>query len=65
MNLLPYIAARMKEASSWAGLVGAVLAAAHVSANPDLVNAALAAIAALGSIVAILVPEGAAQPTAK
>lgn len=60
-STLAYLAARMKEASSWGGAAAFVLAALHLSANPDVVNAALSVIAATGSLIAILVPEGAAS----
>lgn len=57
MTLLPYLIARMKEASSYAGIVGLVLGALHLSASSDLVNAALGIVAAAGGLLAILIPE--------
>lgn len=58
MNTLAYLAARMREASSWGGAAAILLAVLHVGASPDLVNAALAMIAAIGGLVAVLAPEG-------
>jgi hypothetical protein len=57
MNLMQYLIARMREASSYAGLVGILLGALHIAARPDLVNAALGLIAALGGLLAVLIPE--------
>jgi hypothetical protein len=57
MNLLPYLVGRMREASSYAGLVGMLLGASHIAASPDLVNAALGLVAALGGLLAVLIPE--------
>jgi len=62
MNTVAYLGARMKEASSWGGTAAFILAALHLSASPDLVNAALGAVAATGGLIAILVPEGAGAP---
>ncbi len=61
MNTVAYLGARMKEASSWGGAAAFVLAALHLSASPDVVNAALSVVAAIGGLIAILVPEGAAS----
>ena len=58
MNTLAYLGTRMTEASSWAGVAAFILSALHLSASPDLVNAALGVVAALGSLIAVLVPEG-------
>lgn len=60
-NTLAYLGARMKEASSWGGAAAFILATLHLSANPDVVDAALSLIAATGSLIAVLVPEGAAS----
>jgi hypothetical protein len=57
-STLAYLGARMQEASTWGGAAAFILAALHVSASPGLVNAALGVIAALGSFMAILLPEG-------
>ena len=57
MNTLAYLAARLKEASSWGGAAAFLLGALHLSANPDLVNAALGVVAAFGGLIAVLVPE--------
>jgi hypothetical protein len=57
MDFLQYVIARMREASSYAGLVGALLGALHVSASPDVVDAALGVVAALGGLLAVLIPE--------
>jgi hypothetical protein len=61
MTFLRYLTARMREASSYAGLVGALLGALHIAASPDLVQAALGLVAALGGLLAVLIPE---QPVA-
>jgi hypothetical protein len=57
-NTLAYLGARMKEASSWGGAAAFILAALHLSASPDVVNAALSVVAATGGLIAVLVPEG-------
>jgi hypothetical protein len=64
MNLVQYLVARMREASSYAGLVGILLGALHIAASPDLVNAILGLVAALGGLLAVLIPEKAASPAA-
>jgi len=58
MNTVAYLGARLAEASSWAGVATVILGALHLSASPDLVNAALGVVAALGGLIAVLVPEG-------
>jgi hypothetical protein len=58
MDTLAYVGARLKEASSWGGSAAFILGAAHLSASPDLVNATLGVIAAIGGLIAVLVPEG-------
>jgi hypothetical protein len=58
MNKLAYLGERMKEASSWGGTAALLLGALHVAASPDLINAGLGVIAAVGGLIAILVPEG-------
>jgi hypothetical protein len=58
MNTLAYLAARMREASSWSGGAAILLGALHVGASPDLINAALGLIAAIGGLIAVLAPEG-------
>jgi hypothetical protein len=63
MNTLAYLAERMKEASSWSGAAVFVLGALHLSASPDLVNGALGVIAALGGLIAVVVPEGGSPQT--
>jgi len=60
MIVLQYLIARMREASSYAGLVGALLGVLHIAASPDLVQAALGAVAAVGGLLAVLIPEKAA-----
>lgn len=65
MNPTQYLIARLKEASSYAGIVGIVLGALHVSASPDLVNAALGVVAALGGFLALLIPEKTVLPAVK
>ncbi len=57
MKFVQYLVARMREASSYAGLVGALLGALHIAASPDLVQAALGLVAALGGLLAVLIPE--------
>jgi hypothetical protein len=66
MNTLAYLGARMREASSWGGGAAILLAVLHVSASPDLISAALGLVAAIGGLIAVLVPEGgsAAPPSA-
>ncbi len=64
MNTLAYLAARMKEASSWAGAVGIILGMAHVTASTDLINASLGVVAAAGGLIAVLVPEKSAMAAA-
>jgi hypothetical protein len=65
MNTLAYLAERMKEASSWGGGAAFILGALHLSASPDLVNGALGVIAAIGGLIAIVVPEASGtQPPA-
>jgi hypothetical protein len=58
MNTLAFLGTRMTEASSWAGAAAFILGTLHLSASPDLVNAALAVVAAMGGLIAVLVPEG-------
>jgi hypothetical protein len=57
MTFLDYLIARLREASSYAGLVGMLLGGLHIAASPDLVNAALGLVAALGGLLAVLIPE--------
>jgi hypothetical protein len=57
MKIVQYLIARMREASSYAGLVGALLGVLHIAASPDLVQAALGLVAALGGLLAVLIPE--------
>lgn len=65
MSMVAYLAARAKEASSWAGAATLLLGAMHVSANPNMVSASLGIVAAIGGLVSILVPEGSgATPSA-
>lgn len=58
MNHLAYIGRRMKEASSWAGTACFLLGVLHVGASADLVNAILGVVVAVGSVIAVLVPDG-------
>ena len=62
MNTLAYLGARLKEASSWGGAAAFILGALHFGASPDLVNAALGVVAAIGGLIAVLVPEGGVTP---
>lgn len=64
MNLTQYLIARMREASSYAGFVGMLLGGLHIAASPDLVNAALGVVAALGGLLAVLLPEKSAVSAA-
>lgn len=57
-DTIGFIGERMTEASSWGGTAIIVLSALHVNANPTLINAILGAVAAIGGVIAILVPEG-------
>ena len=54
---IAYIAARLKEASSWSGAAATLLAALHIAASPSLVNAVLGVLAGIGGVIAVLVPE--------
>jgi hypothetical protein len=65
MFVLQYLIARMREASSYAGLVCALLGVLHIAASPDLVQAALGVAAALGGLLAVLIPEGTAATVAR
>lgn len=65
MDLPQYLIARLREASSYAGLVGLLLGALHIAASPDLVQAALGLIAALGGLLAVLIPEKSAGAAAR
>jgi hypothetical protein len=56
-----FLAARMKEASSWAGFAATILAAMRIQADPSLVPAVLAVVASIGGVIAILMPEKAAR----
>jgi len=58
MNTLAYLGARLKEASTWGGTAAFLLGTLHLSVSPDLVNGVLGVIAAIGGLIAVLVPEG-------
>ena len=58
---LAYLAARLKEASSWSGAAAALLGALHIAASADLINAVLGAVAAIGGVIAVLAPEKASS----
>jgi hypothetical protein len=60
MTTLAYVAARLKEASSWSGSAAMLLGLMHIAASPDLVGAALGVIAAFGGLISVLIPEKAA-----
>lgn len=64
MNVLAYVFSRLKEPSTWAGLA---VFAGMFGFSPDflakLTTSAPAAIAAIGSLVAILLPELAKHKT--
>jgi hypothetical protein len=65
MTILRYLIARLREASSYAGLVGALLGVLHIAASPGLIQAALGVVAALGGLLAVLIPERAAATVAR
>jgi hypothetical protein len=56
-----YLAARLKEASSWSGAAASLLAVLHIAASADVINAVLGAIAAIGGVIAVLAPEKASS----
>jgi len=58
MDTLAYLGARLKEASSWGGTAAFILGTLHLTASPDLINGALGVIAAIGGLIAVIVPEG-------
>ena len=58
---LAYLAARLKEASSWSGAAASLLAALHIAASADVIDAVLGAIAAIGGAIAVLTPEKASS----
>ena len=58
MNTLAYLGARLKDASTWGGTAAFLLGALHLSVSPDLVNGVLGVVAAIGGLIAVLVPEG-------
>jgi hypothetical protein len=64
MDTLGYLVARLKEASSWGGAAAFILGVLHLSVSPDIVDAALGVIAAIGGLIAVALPEGGAQPPA-
>jgi hypothetical protein len=56
MNTLSYLADRLREPSSWAGLAG-ILAAVGVSVSPDIWREATAAATGLAGLAAVLMRE--------
>ncbi len=57
-DTIGFIGERMTEASSYGGAAIIALSVLHISANPNLVDAILGAITAIGGVIAILIPEG-------
>ena len=62
-TFLAFVAARMKEASSYAGIAAVIMSALHISASPDAVNAVIGAIATVGGALAFFLPEKPAAAT--
>jgi hypothetical protein len=56
MTTLSYLADRLREPSSWAGLAG-ILAAVGVSVSPDIWREATAAATGLAGLAAVLLRE--------
>jgi hypothetical protein len=56
MRLLAFLAARLREPSTYAGL-GAILAAAGVHPSQALLSAGINAAVALAGLAAVLIPE--------
>ena len=59
-QVVAHLAARAKEASSYAGLATIVLSALGVTVNPTFLSMVLGLVAAVGGFVAFLVPESGA-----
>ena len=57
-SLLSWLAARMQEASTYAGMASMILGSLHVANSPDMVNAALGVVVAMGGLVSIVLKEG-------
>lgn len=60
MNLLSFIASRLKEPSSYAGL-GAVLAAAGIHIDDSILQSAIQVLVSVAGLIAVLVPERASS----
>lgn len=56
MNTLSYLADRLREPSSWAGLAG-ILAAVGVSVSPEIWREATAAATGIAGLAAVLLRE--------
>jgi hypothetical protein len=56
MNLIPFLVARLKEPSTYAGL-GAILAAAGLHPSAAVLGCAVNAAVALAGLAAVLIPE--------
>lgn len=56
MDLLNFIIARGKEASTYAGL-SAILAAVHINMTPAVQNAWVAVAMSVAGLLAVLIPE--------
>lgn len=63
MTLLPFILARLREPSTYAGL-GGLLAAAGIHLPDATLNAAISAAVALAGFAAVLLPEIGHEPPA-
>lgn len=59
-NVLTYLAARLKEPSSWAGIAG-LLTAGGVAVAPEQWGAIVTVGTGLAGLAAVLVPEKAAK----
>lgn len=64
MNWLDWLAARLQEASSYAGIATTLLGLLHVSNAADVVNQAIGILVALGGLIAFIRKEGQAPAPA-
>ena len=60
-NVIEFLASRMKEPSTWAGLSSIMVAFKVLPANPDATSALTTAGIAIGGILAALFPEHGAK----
>lgn len=61
MNVIDFIAARLKEPTTWGG-ISAVLTAVGVSVRPDLWQAITTLGASIGGVLLVLIPEAPKNP---